>query len=49
MHKRWFGWCVGLVMLAVTCAATAQELKTAVFAGGCFWCVEEAFDHGSTA
>ena len=45
MHKRWFGWCVGLVMLAVASAATAQELKTAVFAGGCFWCVEEAFDH----
>jgi peptide-methionine (S)-S-oxide reductase len=24
--------------------AAAAELKTAVFAGGCFWCVEEAFD-----
>ena len=45
MHKRWFGACVGLVMLAVASAAIAQELKTAVFAGGCFWCVEEAFDH----
>ena len=23
----------------------AQELKTATFAGGCFWCVESDFDH----
>jgi peptide-methionine (S)-S-oxide reductase len=22
----------------------AENLKTAIFAGGCFWCVEEAFD-----
>jgi peptide-methionine (S)-S-oxide reductase len=22
----------------------AAEMKTAIFAGGCFWCVEEAFD-----
>jgi peptide-methionine (S)-S-oxide reductase len=44
MSKRWFGFCLGLMMLAGASAATAQELKTAVFAGGCFWCVEEAFD-----
>jgi peptide-methionine (S)-S-oxide reductase len=25
--------------------AHAQELKTATFAGGCFWCVEADFDH----
>lgn len=25
--------------------ALAQETKTAIFAGGCFWCVESDFDH----
>jgi peptide-methionine (S)-S-oxide reductase len=24
--------------------AQAQQLRSAIFAGGCFWCVEEAFD-----
>src|SRR5690606_14093586 len=35
------------VALTVFCwrvPADAAELKTAVFAAGCFWCVEEAFD-----
>ena len=32
--------------LALSTAATAQDSKlaTATFAGGCFWCVEEAFE-----
>src|SRR3546814_10832248 len=29
---------------AHTPAPTGDEFRTAVFAGGCFWCVEEAFD-----
>jgi peptide-methionine (S)-S-oxide reductase len=45
MSKRWFALCIGVMMLAGGSAARAQELKSAVFAGGCFWCMEEAFDH----
>ena len=26
-------------------AAAAAESRTAIFAGGCFWCVESDFDH----
>lgn len=35
------------LIVAVGCAAlTAQaETKTAVFAGGCFWCMQPPFDH----
>ena len=36
---------LGIVVIATgPDGARAAETKTAIFAGGCFWCVEEAFD-----
>ena len=39
---------VAAALLAVTVAGAAQaqdrDIKTAIFAGGCFWCVESDFD-----
>ena len=38
---------VGVALLAIVLfavPASARELKTAVFAGGCFWCMEPPFD-----
>ena len=51
MIARWI--CVGLTaaflaMFMVASGAddaSAGESKTAIFAGGCFWCVEDAFDN----
>jgi peptide-methionine (S)-S-oxide reductase len=36
-----------LALLVIACGAPetrAAESQTAIFAGGCFWCVEDAFD-----
>jgi peptide-methionine (S)-S-oxide reductase len=35
---------IALLALALPALAAAQNLATATFAAGCFWCVEEAFD-----
>jgi peptide-methionine (S)-S-oxide reductase len=51
MIARWI--CAGLMaaflatfLIAGSAHDTrAGESKTAIFAGGCFWCVEDAFDH----
>lgn len=32
------------VVLSFSYSANAQNLQTAIFAGGCFWCVESDFD-----
>jgi len=51
MMARWIGATVAAALLAAFAiggggrdGAAAVETKTAIFAGGCFWCVEDAFD-----
>lgn len=36
---------LSLIFISLGSLAQAQNLQTAIFAGGCFWCVESDFDH----
>ncbi|MEH6494827.1 MAG: peptide-methionine (S)-S-oxide reductase MsrA [Pseudomonas marincola] len=36
---------IAFAMSLSAATATAAELQTATFAGGCFWCVEKDFEH----
>ena len=45
MRSRLFTITAALLLAVANVGVEAQELKTATFAGGCFWCVESDFDH----
>lgn len=36
---------LSLIFATLGSVSQAQNLQTAIFAGGCFWCVESDFDH----
>lgn len=39
------GWLVCALLTAAVSGVRAQATEKATFAGGCFWCMEEALDH----
>lgn len=45
MPKRLAAIASGLLLAAGLAAPAFAATKTAIFAGGCFWCVESDFDH----
>lgn len=36
---------MAITLMTAASAAQAKNIQTAIFAGGCFWCVESDFDH----
>lgn len=36
---------IALILTTFGSVSQAKDLQTAIFAGGCFWCVESDFDH----
>lgn len=45
ISKRFLAVLSVFFMFGAATASQAQETDTAIFAGGCFWCVESDFDH----
>jgi peptide-methionine (S)-S-oxide reductase len=45
MTRTLLGAALALALAPALGSAQSQELATATFAGGCFWCVESDFDH----
>lgn len=41
---RTFAAALLLAIVSFAAGSAVAESKKAIFAGGCFWCVEEAFD-----
>ena len=45
MLHRFAGFAILLAAASIGAQPAVAEIRTAIFAGGCFWCVESDFDH----